>query len=109
MAGGLPEDPEAGVPQPGTELNGGVGGPAAELDDGVLAPAAAPAEVLLDGHKLVPVTGTTGVPVPETGVPLAGMAVPAGMLVPSVDPPDVEAVPDAEVEIAGVSVPSPVL
>ncbi len=110
MAGELPEEPAAGVPAPEAELE----------------------EALLDGHKLVPVTGITGVPLPETGVPLPGMAVPAGMLVPGadppevvavlddevetigvpvprVDPPEVEAVPDAAVEIAGVSVPSPVL
>ena len=120
MAVEPPEDPEAGVPVLGTELNGGVVGPAEEPYGGVLVPTAAPAEELLDGHKLVPVTGTTGVPLLETGVLLPDIAVAAGVLVPDADPPEgvvvladeVEIigvpVPDAEVEIAGVSVPRPV-
>jgi len=108
MAVDPPEDPELGVLE-------------VEPDDGVLVPDPELDEELLVGHKLVPVTGTTGVPLPETGVPVPDMAVAAGVLVPDADPlegvvalpDDVEIigvpVPDTEVETAGVVVPRPVL
>jgi len=107
MAVEPPEDPELGVLE-------------VEPDDGVLVPEPELDEELLDGHKLVPVTGTTGVPLLETGVPLPDMAVAAGVLVPEADPlegvavlpDDVEIigvpVPDTEFEMAGVAVPRPV-